>query len=58
MDSSFIYLQEAKTQADFALRSYTSFREAKDSSDVISVFYHLHHFLVHAIAVHRVVAPT
>ncbi|MDO8962469.1 MAG: hypothetical protein Q8R74_12145 [Methylophilus sp.] len=47
MDSWRIYLQEALSQLDFAKRSYTEFEQALSENDTISVFYRLHHFIVH-----------
>ncbi len=41
------YVQEALCQLNFAQRSYAEFQRALDLSDVFSVFYHLHHFIVH-----------
>jgi len=49
-----IYLQEARTQAEFARRSYVAFRDAERASSVIDVFFHLHHFLVHATNIDRI----
>jgi len=49
-----IYLQEAKTQAEFALRCYEAFQEAERVSAVRDVFFHLHHFLVHASNIDRI----
>jgi len=49
-----IYLKEAKTQAEFAKRSYAAFRGAERNSPVIDVFFHLHHFLVHATNIDRI----
>ncbi|MGE3979278.1 MAG: hypothetical protein AB7F94_17085 [Nitrospira sp.] len=49
-----IYLQEAKTQAEFALRCYATFQEAERVSAVRDVFFHLHHFLVHASNIDRI----
>lgn len=49
-----IYLREAKTQAEFAKRSFAAFREAERSSSVSDVFFHLHHFLVHATNIDRI----
>ena len=49
-----IYLQEAKTQVEFAKRSFAAFREAERSSSVSDVFFHLHHFLVHATNIDRI----
>lgn len=49
-----IYLQEAKTQAEFAKKSYLAFRQAEKESLVFDVFFHLHHFLVHATNIDRI----
>lgn len=49
-----IYIQEAKTQAEFAKRSYAAFRTAEKASLVVEVFFHLHHFLVHATNIDRI----
>lgn len=49
-----IYLQEARTQVEFAKRSYAAFRDAEGSGVVIEVFFHLHHFLVHATNINRI----
>lgn len=42
------YIREAKTQAEFAKRSYAAFRQAEEADSVVEAFFHLHHFLVHA----------
>lgn len=49
-----IYLREAKTQAEFAIRCYKAFQEAERVSAVTDVFFHLHHFLVHATNIDRI----
>ncbi len=49
-----IYLQEARTQIRFALRSYSEFERARDAGDVETVFYSLHHFIVHVANVDRI----
>jgi hypothetical protein len=49
-----IYIQEAKTQAEFARRCYEAFQEAERVSAVRDVFFHLHHFLVHASNIDRI----
>ncbi|WP_334107543.1 hypothetical protein [Methylobacillus sp.] len=54
MDKWDIYLQEAKIQAEFAKRTYLAFREAEKESLVFDVFFHLHHFLVHATNIDRI----
>ncbi len=54
MDKSKIYLQEAKAKADFAKRSFSAFRDAERRSSLFDVFFHLHHFLVHATNIDRI----
>jgi hypothetical protein len=54
MDKWRIYLQEARTQIRFALRSYSEFELARDAGDVETVFYSLHHFIVHVANVDRI----
>ena len=49
-----IYVREARTQAEFALRCYAAFQEAERVSAVRDVFFHLHHFLVHASNIDRI----
>ncbi len=49
-----IYIQEAKTQTEFARRCYEAFQEAERVSAVTDVFFHLHHFLVHASNIDRI----
>jgi hypothetical protein len=41
------YVREALCQLDYAKRSYAEFEKAKASEDIFSVFYNLHHFIVH-----------
>ena len=49
-----IYIREAKTQAGFARRCYEAFQEAERAPAVTDVFFHLHHFLVHASNIDRI----
>ena len=49
-----IYLHEAKTQAEFGKRSYAAFRKAEEEGSVVKVFFHLHHFVVHAANIDRI----
>jgi len=49
-----IYIQEAKTQVEFACRCYEAFQEAERVSAATDVFFHLHHFLVHASNLDRI----
>ena len=48
------YLQEAQTQIEFAKRSYAAFQRAEASDVVVDVFFHLHHFLVHATNIDKI----
>lgn len=49
-----VYLQEAQTQVQFAKRSYAAFRGAEAGDAVVEVFFHLHHFVVHATNIDRI----
>ena len=49
-----VYLQEAQTQIEFAKRSYSNFRSAAASDVVVDVFFHLHHFVVHATNIDKI----
>jgi hypothetical protein len=49
-----VYLQEAQTQVEFAKRSYAAFQAAESESAVVDVFFHLHHFVVHATNINRI----
>lgn len=49
-----VYLQEAKTQANFAKQSFAAFRVAEQWPSVFDVFFHLQHFLVHATNIDRI----
>jgi hypothetical protein len=47
------YLREAICQLEYAKRSYFEYEQAKSADDTLSVFYHLHHFIVHVINVDK-----
>lgn len=49
-----VYLQEAKTQIEFAKRSYAAFQSAEASDTVVDVFFHLHHFVIHATNIDKI----
>ena len=49
-----VYLQEAQTQIEFAKRSYANFRSAVASVVVVDLFFHLHHFVVHATNIDKI----
>jgi hypothetical protein len=48
MDKKKIYLGEVETQVAFAARAFGEFVQSLDSGDTIAIFYHAHHFLIHA----------
>ncbi len=49
-----IYLQEIKTQIDFAKRSYEAFKIAGTRNEVVDIFFHLHHFVIHATNIDKI----
>lgn len=54
MEKSQVYLKEAETQIEFAKRSYSAFRNAEAENAVVDVFFHLHHFVIHASSLDRI----
>lgn len=58
MDKWQVYIQEARTQIDFAKSSWHAFlgseRQGKLTFDI---FLHLHHFLTHAAIVDKILGP-
>lgn len=49
-----VYLQETGTQIKFAKRSYAAFQSAKASDTLVGVSQHLHHFVVHAANIDKI----
>ena len=47
------YLREAICQLEYAKRSYSEFKNAKKLNDTFSVFYNLHHFIIHVTNVDK-----
>lgn len=43
-----IYLREIETQVAFSMRAYNELLQSLMGDDVFDIFYHAHHFLVHA----------
>jgi len=48
-----LYLREAICQLEYAKRSYSEFQKAKELNDTFSVFYNLHHFIIHVTNVDK-----
>ena len=51
------YIQEAISQAKYALFSYQSFKDAYDEGNTELVFYHLHHFVLHVTNIDKTLFP-
>jgi hypothetical protein len=55
MDKARIYLGEIRTQITFAKRAFSEYLWALTASDVESVFFHAHHFLIHATNIDKLI---
>ena len=53
MEKQHFYLREAVCQLEYAKRSYFEYQQAKLADDTFSVFYNLHHFIVHVVNVDK-----
>ncbi len=58
MDKWQVYIQEAKTQVEFAKYSWAAFlKSEKQGNLVFDIFIHLQHFLTHTAIVDRILDP-
>jgi hypothetical protein len=58
MDKCEVYIQEAKTQIEFAKSSWAAFLELEEQrGKVLDIFLHLQHFLTHAAIVDKILDP-
>jgi len=48
-----LYLREAHNEAQLALRCWTAFVHAEEVANLEDVFFHLHHFILHATNVDK-----
>ncbi len=55
MNRSEVYRKEVKIQIEFAKRAYQELLRARDGNDTAGVFYHGHHFLIHAINIGKII---
>jgi hypothetical protein len=55
MDKTQIHLGEIQTQLTFAKRAFEEYLCALAASDVASLFYHAHHFLLHATNIDKLI---
>ena len=53
MDKKHFYFREAICQLEYAKRSYFEYEQAKLADDTSSIFYYLHHFIVHVVNVDK-----
>lgn len=51
------YIQEAVSQAEYALLSYDEFKKSYCEGDTKLVFYHLHHFVLHVTSIDKILFP-
>jgi hypothetical protein len=51
------YTREAQTQIAFAKKAWGYFQEAESHSAIADIFFHLHHFLSHAVMVDKILNP-
>ncbi|MHB8471344.1 MAG: hypothetical protein ACYDC8_00570 [Gammaproteobacteria bacterium] len=54
MNHADVYYREVKTQIEFAKRAYQEFLRAREDNDTAGVFYHGHHFLIHATNIDKI----
>jgi hypothetical protein len=52
-----VYVREALTQTEFARRCFAEFKRVQASDDVASVFFNLHHFIVHVANLDKLLDP-
>jgi hypothetical protein len=52
------YIKEARTQIEFAGRSWVAFIEAEEQGSVLDIFLYLQHFLSHPAIVDKILEPS
>ncbi|MEW5717723.1 MAG: hypothetical protein AB1817_03770 [Chloroflexota bacterium] len=57
MDKAEIYIGEAVHQIRYAKMCFAAYKRAKQDDDIPLVFFHVHHFVVHAANVDKVLDP-
>ena len=55
MNKSQIYLGEIEGQIEFAKHAYKEYLTSLEKSEVFPVFYHAHHFLIHATNIDKII---
>lgn len=57
MKKESFYIQEAEAQAEYANMAYSSYEQALECQDTKSIFYHLHHFVIHVTNIDKIIFP-
>ncbi|GFO57572.1 hypothetical protein GMSM_45790 [Geomonas sp. Red276] len=57
MDKVGIYVSEAVHQIHYAKMCFAAYKQARQDNDIPLVFFHVHHFVVHAANVDKVLEP-
>ena len=57
MDKWRFYVREAIHQLEYAKHSYAEFKKAEHLNDTFSVFYNIHHFIIHITNVNKLFDP-
>jgi len=55
MDKANIYIGEIQTQIEFAKKAFDEYLETKKKEDLLSIFYHIHHFLIHVTNIDKLI---
>jgi hypothetical protein len=57
MNKAKIYLSEAVHQIQYAKMCFAAYKQARQNDDIPLIFFHVHHFVVHAANVDKILDP-
>jgi hypothetical protein len=57
MDKAKIYISEAAHQIRYAKICFAAYKQARQHDDIPLLFFHVHHFVVHATNVDKILNP-
>jgi hypothetical protein len=57
VDTAAIYIQEAAHQIKYAKMCFAAYKQARQEDDISLIFFHAHHFVVHAANVDKILDP-
>jgi hypothetical protein len=57
VDKATIYVQEAACQIRYATMCFDAYRQARQDKNIPLIFFHVHHFVVHAANVDKILDP-